>query len=1098
MLQRNKEKSAFAWYRPIIRNLLILVVFLSNAPIQAQDRIELIRPEKIQNRIQIDASSFVQKQTAEGQIAEKRFESRNLESPAMIRYRTESDPPDIIEKKENVQSGEIPDKKDIDGSIAENLVESGNSPSAAAGVQGWTTIMTEDFEGAWPSAGWITASNYILSNGAEITWKPWAYHPAGGMKSCYCQGTVVDPSSQKTYSANPGTPIQSVMRYGPFSLAEASDAQMIFKVSYQLAVGDKIMWGASSDPENVQLTGYFNKSNWGNYETITYDLKTVQNTGNLCGQPEVYIWFYYEADAIQSDNKGAFIDDISLQSSQASGPNMSLDLAAWSAPSAGGASSAVHVTSSGAAISYTVSSSAGWLTTSASSGTTPGSFIMNATANNTPSTRTATVTVAATSPAGTTGSPVTVNVTQPIPNSDWTTIMTEGFEGTWPSNGWTLSTNLTTQDGPVTWDAETYHPCSGSKSGFPHGSVLDPSKTWSVTATAGNKIESDMRYGPFSLAEATDAQFTFKLSCQLGAGDEIKWGVSAGDPGTSVQVLTARRGTSNWPNWETVTFSLKDVNYYGNLCGQPEVYIHFTYIADDVQDNNEAAFIDDISLQVLRSAIQMSVDMTAWDAPAAGGASSAVHVTGSGAPISYMVSDNANWLTTSASSGTTPGIYTMTATANNPGSPRTATVTVTANSPAGTTGSPATITVTQGVPLPQMSVDLTSWPAPNGGGTSSAVHVTSSGGAISYTVSDNAAWLTTSASTGTTPGSFTMNATANATASTRTATVTVTATSPAGTTGSPATIQVTQPSPTSALSIRRTTVPIIADGVVESAWADAAPVPMGIYVDFSGQAAVQNQTDIFAEFRMLWDNNYMYLLVTIRDDSRGIVNQDWWSNDALELFFDADYSRSATYDGDDVQIAFRRDIPGYYIPAGGSLREPSTVYYGLADRSNGWTTEIAVNLYGLRIPATIGHHFGFEIQVDDNDSGVRDQMLKWFNAEDNSWQNPRLFGEAVLEGTTDVADREHSPVASSCMLYQNYPNPFNPTTEIRYFLPNVGDVELRVYDEFGRQAATLAEGYRQAGDHVVTFDAKGLPSGLYTYRLKAGNSVITKKLLLLR
>lgn len=79
-------------------------------------------------------------------------------------------------------------------------------------------------------------------------------------------------------------------------------------------------------------------------------------------------------------------------------------------------------------------------------------------------------------------------------------------------------------------------------------------------------------------------------------------------------------------------------------------------------------------------------------------------------------------------------------------------------------------------------------------------------------------------------------------------------------------------------------------------------------------------------------------------------------------------------------------------------------------------------------------------------------------------------------------------------LEQNYPNPFNPSTVIEYQLPVESLVELRVYDILGRQVAALVNETMKAGYHKVTFDAGNLASGIYLYRLRAGNTVITKKL----
>jgi hypothetical protein len=88
-------------------------------------------------------------------------------------------------------------------------------------------------------------------------------------------------------------------------------------------------------------------------------------------------------------------------------------------------------------------------------------------------------------------------------------------------------------------------------------------------------------------------------------------------------------------------------------------------------------------------------------------------------------------------------------------------------------------------------------------------------------------------------------------------------------------------------------------------------------------------------------------------------------------------------------------------------------------------------------------------------------------------------------------------------LHQNYPNPFNPTTVLKYSLPAVSDVKLAVYDLLGREVAVLVDDRKAPGIHEVTFDARrpggqatGLASGVYLYRLTAGNSTTTRKMLL--
>jgi len=99
---------------------------------------------------------------------------------------------------------------------------------------------------------------------------------------------------------------------------------------------------------------------------------------------------------------------------------------------------------------------------------------------------------------------------------------------------------------------------------------------------------------------------------------------------------------------------------------------------------------------------------------------------------------------------------------------------------------------------------------------------------------------------------------------------------------------------------------------------------------------------------------------------------------------------------------------------------------------------------------------------------------------------------------TGVKDEINPKIPTEFSLEQNYPNPFNPITEIRYGLPGVAHVTLKVYDLLGREVLTLINETQNAGFKSVSFDAGTLPSGMFFYKLQARNIIIVKKMLLIR
>jgi hypothetical protein len=110
----------------------------------------------------------------------------------------------------------------------------------------------------------------------------------------------------------------------------------------------------------------------------------------------------------------------------------------------------------------------------------------------------------------------------------------------------------------------------------------------------------------------------------------------------------------------------------------------------------------------------------------------------------------------------------------------------------------------------------------------------------------------------------------------------------------------------------------------------------------------------------------------------------------------------------------------------------------------------------------------------------------------------RLVARHGSQDTTGIEASDGTGLPLDYALSQNYPNPFNAVTTITYDLPKACDVTLTIYVLTGQEVGTLVSGYQEAGHYEVTWKGKGQASGIYLYRLEAGEFVETRRMVLLR
>ena len=137
-----------------------------------------------------------------------------------------------------------------------------------------------------------------------------------------------------------------------------------------------------------------------------------------------------------------------------------------------------------------------------------------------------------------------------------------------------------------------------------------------------------------------------------------------------------------------------------------------------------------------------------------------------------------------------------------------------------------------------------------------------------------------------------------------------------------------------------------------------------------------------------------------------------------------------------------------------------------------------------------GYVGAYPTTVFDSDSFAFQKTAGGDGEITREWSN---WGDEFLEKTPTA-----SAITKEFTFCKNYPNPFNPTTTFRFALLKAGRVELTVYGISGRQVAKVADGLFESGWHEAAFDGSDLASGVYIYRIKAGQNISCGKILLIK
>jgi hypothetical protein len=259
-------------------------------------------------------------------------------------------------------------------------------------------------------------------------------------------------------------------------------------------------------------------------------------------------------------------------------------------------------------------------------------------------------------------------------------------------------------------------------------------------------------------------------------------------------------------------------------------------------------------------------------------------------------------------------------------------------------------------------------------------------------------------------------------------------------------------------------------------------------IDFLRQAyeqrRVQVTVNIFEKYRAQFENNVQFAFYFSGNSN----NINYWYIDDVHIYgpitqsFPPSFLQAKT---DTLQSKVNLNwnngsspdpITGYRIQRKRGLPNDSTNYFVLAE--------------------TDGITYAY------SDTSIQANSVYTYRIQTLSGPGPygSIWGNEATAYTSDLitASQEENNTITEFILYQNYPNPFNPTTKIKYEIPKLSYVALKVYDILGNDVATIVNEQKPAGIYEVELNASGLPSGVYFYKLRANSVVKVKKMILIR
>jgi len=189
--------------------------------------------------------------------------------------------------------------------------------------------------------------------------------------------------------------------------------------------------------------------------------------------------------------------------------------------------------------------------------------------------------------------------------------------------------------------------------------------------------------------------------------------------------------------------------------------------------------------------------------------------------------------------------------------------------------------------------------------------------------------------------------------------------------------------------VAKASTPPAIDATIDETWQRADRLSIDNVV-FGGRSS---QTDLSGSFRLLWDEQNLYVLVEVTDDVKRHTGEPSYQNDSVEIYVDYDNSKSDFYGDDEFQFRYAWSGKEVLTTMG---REASGIKNAQSDRDNGYIMEMALPWSALGGAPRAGRYVGFDVHVNDNDRRRRECKIAWKAETNSAYRHPMFFGTIRL------------------------------------------------------------------------------------------------------